>query len=74
MARYAAATARLSSPGHPKLKELGLQVPHFDTSRAERDMGMGGYISIRESVQDMAASLLAFKLVATLPGAPQSKL
>ena len=48
-----------------------VQMPHFDNSKAQKELGLD-FIDIGRSVQDMAASLLELKLVKALPGAPVS--
>ena len=57
-----------------KVAERGmvLQLPRFDNSKARRELGLD-FIDIRQSAQDMAASLLELKVVKALPGAPVSK-
>ena len=48
-----------------------LQLPKFDNSKAREELGLE-FMSVRRSVQDMAASLLELGVVKRLPEAPKS--
>ncbi len=47
----------------------GVQVPQFDTTKARTELGLE-YIDVRQTAQDMAASLIELGVIKHLPGAP----
>ena len=49
-----------------------VQLPHFDSSKAREELGLD-FIDVRQSAQDMAASLLELGVVKARPGAPVSQ-
>ena len=52
---------------------LPVQLPKFDNSKARNELGLD-FINIRQTAQDMAASLLDLGVVKRLPGAPKPDL
>ena len=48
-----------------------LQLPHFDNSKARKELGLD-FMNVRQSAQDMAASLLELGVVKALPRVPLS--
>ncbi|CAL5224580.1 g7286 [Coccomyxa viridis] len=48
------------------------KLPHFDNSKAREELGLD-FTDVRQSAQDMAASLLELRVVKAQPGAPVSK-
>ena len=50
---------------------MPMQLPKFDTSKAHKELGLD-FIRIRQTAQDMAASLLGLGIVKRLPGVPKS--
>ena len=46
-----------------------MQVPQFDTTKARTELGLE-FIDIRQTAQDMAASLIELGIIKRLPGAP----
>lgn len=51
---------------------MAAQLPHFDNSKAREELGLD-FTDVRQSAQDMAASLLELRVVKAQPGAPVSK-
>ncbi|KAK9839285.1 hypothetical protein WJX81_005644 [Elliptochloris bilobata] len=51
------------------LRAVHGKVPHFDCSKAKRELGLT-FMDTRRTAQDMAAALLELGLVRRLPGAP----
>ena len=51
---------------------LAAQLPRFDNRKARKELGLD-FMDIRQSAQDMAASLLELGLVKARPGAPVSQ-
>lgn len=45
-------------------------MPHFDTTKVKKDLGLD-FMDVRKTAQDMAASLLELGVLKRLPGAPQ---
>ena len=56
-----------------KAQGVHMQLPRFDASKARKELGLD-FINIRQTAQDMAASLLELRVIKRLPGAPKPDL
>ena len=46
------------------------QLPQFDTRKVREELGLQ-YMDVRDTAQDMAASMIELGIIKRLPGAPQ---
>jgi hypothetical protein len=49
---------------------LAAQLPQFDTRKVREELGLE-YMDVRDTAQDMAASLIELGIIKRLPGAPK---
>ena len=56
-----------------KAQCVHMQLPRFDASKARKELGLD-FIDIRQTAQEMAASLLELGVIKRLPGAPKPDL